>query len=48
MIVGSDAHTEEDILNFQYADALLQEVAFPVELIANTSVEKVREMLHKR
>lgn len=48
VIVGSDAHTEEDILNFEYADALLQEVAFPVELIANTSVEKVGQMLRKR
>lgn len=45
VVVGSDAHTEEDILNFQYADKLLQEVDFPVELIANTSVEKLQEFL---
>ncbi len=45
IIVGSDAHTEEDILNFEYADELLQEVDFPVELIANTSVEKLKALL---
>lgn len=45
IIVGSDAHTEEDILNFEYADELLQEVVFPVELIANTSVEKLKALL---
>lgn len=48
VVVGSDAHTEEDILNFEYADALLQEVAFPVELIANTSVEKLNKWLKER
>lgn len=47
IVVGSDAHTEEDILNFEYADALLEEVDFPVELIANTSVEKLRGMLRR-
>lgn len=47
IVVGSDAHTEEDILNFEYADALLEELDFPVELIANTSVEKLRGMLKK-
>ncbi len=45
IIVGSDAHTEEDILNFEYADELLQEVDFPIELIANTSVEKLKALL---
>lgn len=45
VIVGSDAHTEEDILNFVYADELLLEVDFPVELIANTSVEKLKALL---
>lgn len=45
VVVGSDAHTEEDIMNFEYADALLLEVDFPVELIANTSVEKLKGLL---
>ncbi len=48
VVVGSDAHTEEDILNFQYADELLKEVNFPVELIANTSVERLQSFLQKR
>lgn len=48
IIVGSDAHTEEDILNFEYADALLQEIAFPMELIANTSVDKLKNLLGKK
>ncbi len=48
VIVGSDAHTEEDILNFEYADAVLQEVDFPIELIANTSAEKLNGLLAKR
>ena len=48
VIVGSDAHTEEDILNFEYADEVLQEVDFPVELIANTSVEKLKELLAQK
>lgn len=47
VIVGSDAHVEEDILNFEYADAVLQEVDFPLELIANTSVEKLKRLLRK-
>ena len=33
------------ILIFVYADELLQEVDFPVELIANTSVEKLKALL---
>lgn len=48
IVVGSDAHAEEDILNFEYADTLLEEVDFPLELIANTSVEKLRGMLKKK
>lgn len=48
VILGSDAHTEEDILNFEYADALLQELDFPLELIANTSVQKLRKFLSRK
>lgn len=48
IVVGSDAHTEEDILNFQYADEVLQEVDFPIELIANTSVEKLQTLINKK
>lgn len=48
VVVSSDAHVEEDILNFEYADALLREVNFPLELIVNTSVEKLKTALKKR
>ena len=48
VVVSSDAHVEEDILNFEYADALLCEVNFPLELIVNTSVEKLKTALKKR
>ncbi len=47
IVVGSDAHTEEDILNFEYADKLLQEEKFPIELIANTSLEQLQNFLRK-
>ena len=33
--LGSDAHVEEDICNFSYAEELLKEVHFPDQLIAN-------------
>ena len=45
VVLGSDAHTEEDILNFEYADKLLQEIDFPVELIVNTSVDKLKSLI---
>ena len=48
VVVSSDAHVEEDILNFEYADALLCEVNFPLELIVNTSAEKLKTALKKR
>ena len=48
VVVSSDAHVEEDILNFEYADALLCEVNFPLELIVNTSVKKLKTALKKR
>lgn len=47
VVVGSDAHTEEDILNFEYADKLLQEIQFPKELIVNTSVDKLKSLLNR-
>lgn len=48
VIVGSDAHAEEDILNFEKADEVLLEVDFPIELIANTSAKKLKSLLEKR
>lgn len=38
--LGSDAHVEEDICNFDYAEELLKEVSFPDELIVNLNMER--------
>ena len=40
IILNSDAHCEVDIGNHTRAQALLQEVDFPDELVVNTSIEK--------
>jgi len=48
VVVSSDAHVEEDILNFEYADALLCEVNFPLELIVNTSVKKLKNGIEEK
>lgn len=45
--LGSDAHVEEDVGNFEYAERLLKEVAFPPELIANESVERLEKYLDR-
>jgi putative hydrolase len=39
IIVNSDAHCMWDVLNFDYADALLTELDFPEELVVNRSAE---------
>lgn len=46
--IGSDAHYAETVGKFDGARAILQEVEFPEELIANTSVEKFKYLLSKR
>lgn len=43
VIIGSDAHIEEDVAEFGYALDLLKRVNFPEELIINTSVDKLLE-----
>lgn len=45
IILGSDAHTQEDIGNFQYALLLLEEIGFPKELVVNRSVEDYKNIL---
>lgn len=37
--LGSDAHVEEDICNFAYAEQLLEETDFPSRLIANLDMD---------
>ncbi len=41
VVVGSDAHVEEDVGNFTLAQEVLEAVGFPEELVANTSVDKL-------
>lgn len=48
IIINSDAHVEFDVGNFVYAEALLKELDFPEELIANTSVEKYKKLLRRK
>jgi putative hydrolase len=47
IIVDSDAHCIWDVLNFDYADALLSELDFPEELVVNRSVEEYRKYVNQ-
>lgn len=41
IILGSDAHVEEDVAEFSRARLLLEEICFPEELVVNDSLEKL-------
>lgn len=43
---GSDAHVDVDAGNFYYIEKVIEELQFPQELIATTSVEKLKKYLH--
>lgn len=45
--LGSDAHFFDRVGRFEEVQAVLDEVRFPEELIVSTSVEKLKEHLHK-
>jgi len=45
ILLGSDAHREEDIACFARAEKLLDELDFPKELIVNTSLDKLEPYL---
>ena len=45
--VGSDAHVDTDIGNCIYAEKVLKDAGFPEELIANTSLEKLKSSLKR-
>lgn len=47
IILGSDAHTQEDIGNFQYALLLLEEIGFPKELVVNRLVEDYKKYINR-
>lgn len=43
--LGSDAHVDVDLGNFEYAVQVLEECEFPEELVVNTSISKLEKML---
>lgn len=47
VVLGSDAHVDEGILNFSYTQALMEEVGFPQELIVNSSVDRCKQYVNK-
>lgn len=47
VVLGSDAHVDEGILDFSNVDELIRKVDFPVELIVNTSVDKLKDYVNK-
>lgn len=47
IIIGSDSHFYSTLGNFDMAEALLEEINFPENLIINTSVEKLLPFLDK-
>lgn len=48
IILGSDTHFASDIGNFIYADALLDEVDFPDELIVNLDPKRLTDYLQNK
>ena len=46
--MGTDAHVDALIGEYPYAYQLLEEEKFPEELVANTSVEKLRSLLQQK
>ena len=45
IILGSDAHREEDVGDFSRAEGILEEMSFPEELIVNCSISYVKHRL---
>jgi putative hydrolase len=44
--IGSDAHVEEDICNYSYAEELLKKTDFPDELIVNLNINLLKTYLN--
>lgn len=47
IILGSDAHTQEDVGNYCYLDEVLKQAEFPQELIVNRSVEEYKTYINR-
>lgn len=47
IILNSDAHTQEDVGNHCFTDALLTAMDFPEELVVNRSVEEYKKYINR-
>ena len=47
IVLGSDSHVDVDIANYQYAAELIKKADFPEELVANSSLEKLKASLKR-
>ncbi len=47
IILGSDAHTQEDVGNHSYVDELLRKTDFPEKLVVNRSVEEYKKYINR-
>lgn len=47
VVLGSDAHVDADIANTLYSSKALREADFPEQLIANTSLQKLKASLKR-
>ena len=47
IVLGSDSHVDVDIANCQYAAELVKKADFPEELVANSSLEKLKASLKR-
>ena len=48
IILGSDAHTQEDVGNHTFVRILLEEMDFPEELIVNRSVAEYQKYINRK
>lgn len=47
VVLGTDSHVDATIGDYTYTEELLREVDFPEELIANTSIDKLKSSLKR-
>lgn len=47
IILGSDAHTQEDVGNHRELDGLLEQTGFPEKLVVNRSVEEYKKYINR-
>lgn len=47
IVLGTDSHIDAAIGDYTHAEAVLKETAFPEELIANTSLKKLRSLMKR-